>query len=58
MDKLEKKSSMRFFNFEGMTLEKSLEKYEEILFNREKQITDLSTEVGSLNERLSNVTTY
>jgi hypothetical protein len=55
MDKLEKKSSMRFFNFDGMTLEKALEKYEEILFNREKQITDLSTEVGSLNERLSNV---
>jgi hypothetical protein len=55
MDKIQKKSSLRFFNFDGMNLEKVLEKYEEVLEAREKQITDLSHEVGLLNEKLSNV---
>jgi hypothetical protein len=52
---MNKKSSLRFFNFEGMSNEKIIEKYEEVLFHREKQIEDLSHEVGVLNEKLSNV---
>jgi hypothetical protein len=46
-------SSLRFFNFEGWTKEKIIEKYEHVLCSREKQITDLSIEIGSINDRLS-----
>jgi hypothetical protein len=50
-----KKSSLKFFNFEGMSLEKIIEKYEEVLFQREKQVETLAHEVGIINEKLSNV---
>jgi hypothetical protein len=50
-----KKSSLRFFNFEGMSNEKIIEKYDEVLSNREKQVELLAHEVGVLNEKLSNV---
>ena len=46
-------SSLKFFNFQGWTQEKIIEKYETVLTSREKQITDLSMEIGSLNDRLS-----
>jgi len=48
-------SSLKFFNFEGWSSQKILEKYEIVLSSREKQITDLSIEIGSLNERLANI---
>jgi hypothetical protein len=50
-----KKSSLKYFNFEGMSNEKIIEKYDEVLAQREKQIEILSHEVGVLNEKLSNV---
>lgn len=48
-------SSLKFCNFEGWTSQKIIEKYEIVLTSREKQITDLSIEIGSLNERISNM---
>jgi hypothetical protein len=48
-------SSLKFFNFEGWSSQKIIEKYEIVLTSREKQITDLSIEIGSLNERLANI---
>ena len=51
----EESSSLKFSNFEGWTSQKIIEKYETVLTCREKQITDLSIEIGSLNERISNV---
>ncbi len=46
-------SSLRYFNFEGWTKEKIIEKYEHVLTSREKQITDLSIEIGTINDRLN-----
>jgi predicted nucleic acid-binding Zn-ribbon protein len=48
-------SSLKYFNFEGFSQEKIIEKYEVVLASREKQITDLSIEIGAINERLSNL---
>jgi hypothetical protein len=48
-------SSLKFFNFEGMDKDKIIEKYEEVLQQREKQVRELSYEVGGINEKLSNV---
>jgi hypothetical protein len=50
---LEDCSSLKFFNFQGWTHEKIIDKYENVLASREKQITDLSIEIGSLNDRVS-----
>ena len=49
----DKASSLKYFNFEGWTNDKILEKYETVLACREKQITDLSVEIGTINDRLS-----
>lgn len=46
-------SSLKYFNFQGWTQDKIIEKYENVLTSREKQITDLSIEIGSLNDRIS-----
>lgn len=46
-------SSLKYFKFEGWTNEKILEKYELVLASREKQITDLSIEIGNINERIT-----
>ncbi len=48
-------SSLKYFNFEGWQNDKILEKYENVLSCREKQITDLSIEIGSINERLTSI---
>ncbi len=49
-------SSLKFFNFEGMDKDKIIEKYEETLCQREKQIRDIAYEIGVINEKL--VTVY
>jgi hypothetical protein len=46
-------SSLKYFNFQNWPQEKILEKYETVLTSREKQITDLSIEIGSLNDKLA-----
>lgn len=46
-------SSLKHFNFNGWAHEKIIEKYEKVLACREKQITDLSIEIGTINDRLS-----
>jgi hypothetical protein len=48
-------SSLKFFNFDGWSKEKIIDKYEVVLTSREKQITDLSIEIGSLNDRINNL---
>jgi hypothetical protein len=48
-------SSLKYFNFEGMDKDKIIEKYEEVLSCREKQIRELAYEVGTINEKLVNV---
>ena len=46
-------SSLKHFNFKGWTADQILEKYESVLASREKQITDLSIEMGSINDKLN-----
>jgi predicted RNase H-like nuclease (RuvC/YqgF family) len=46
-------SSLKDVNFTGKSSEQIIEKYEMVLASREKQITDLSIEIGNLNERIS-----
>lgn len=46
-------SSLKHFNFKGWTADQILEKYENVLASREKQITDLSIEMGSINDKLN-----
>lgn len=51
----DKKSSLQNIDFSEYTKEKVIEKYEEILIQREKQIFELSYELGILNEKVSKV---
>jgi len=51
----DKKSSLQNIDFSEYTKEKVIEKYEEILLQREKQIIELSYELGILNEKVSKV---
>ena len=46
-------SSLKYFNFDGWKPEKIIEKYENVLSSREKQITDLSVELGTINNRIT-----
>lgn len=46
-------SSLKHFNFSGWSADQILEKYESVLDSREKQITDLTIELGTLNETLN-----
>ncbi len=48
-------SSLKYFNFEGMDKDKIIEKYEETLIQREKQIRDIAYEIGVINEKLVTV---
>ncbi len=48
-------SSLKYYNFEGMDKDKIIEKYEEVVCQREKQIRELAYEIGVLNEKLENV---
>ena len=51
----DKKSSLQNIDFSEFTKEKIIEKYEEILIQREKQLLELSYELGILNEKVSKV---
>lgn len=51
----DKKSSLQNIDFSEYTKEKVIEKYEEILIQREKQLLELSYELGILNEKVSKV---
>lgn len=48
-------SLIQIYQLEKATKDKILEKYEEILFERENQIRELSYQMGLLNEKLYNV---
>jgi len=48
-------STLKLCNFEGMDKDQIINKYEQVLASREKQVEDLCIEIGSLNEKLSNV---
>jgi hypothetical protein len=52
---IDKKSSLQNVDFLEYTKEKVIEKYEEILIQREKQLLELSFELGILNEKVSKV---
>ena len=49
-------SSLKNFNFEGMTTEEIINKYESVLSTREKQILDLTVEIGSGNTEINKLT--
>lgn len=51
----DKKSSLQNIDFSEYTKEKVIEKYEEILIQREKQLLELSYELGILNEKVAKV---
>jgi cell division protein FtsB len=44
-------SCLKRFNFTGWSPKKIIERYENVLASREKQITDLSMEIGNLYEK-------
>ena len=46
-------SSLKNFNFEGMTTEEIINKYESVLSTREKQILDLTIEIGNSNSEIN-----
>ena len=45
-------SSLKNAKFENMTAEQVIKKYEEVLTSREKQIFELSGEIGQINKKL------
>jgi predicted RNase H-like nuclease (RuvC/YqgF family) len=48
-------SCLKRSNFTGWSSEKIIERYESVLASREKQITDLSIEMGYLNEKITSL---
>ncbi len=51
----QKKSSLQKIDFSLYSKEKVIEKYEEILVQREKHLIEISKELGELNEKNSKV---
>ena len=49
-------STLKNFNFEGMTTEEIINKYESVLSTREKQILDLTVEIGNANSEINKLT--
>ena len=47
-----KQSSLKNSKFENMTAEQVIKKYEEVLTSRERQIYELSSEIGQINKKL------
>ena len=45
-------SSLKNAKFENMTAEQVIKKYEEVLNSREKQIYELSAEIGQINKKM------
>ena len=48
-------SSLKNTKFDELTAEQIVKKYEEVLNSREKQLFELSTEVGKVNQKLENL---
>lgn len=46
-------SSLKHFNYEGMKSNEIVEKYEKVLETRENQLTEISLEIGNMNEKLN-----
>ena len=46
-------SSLKNYNFEGMTTEEIINKYESVLSTREQQILDLTVEIGNANSQIN-----
>ena len=46
-------SSLKNYNFEGMTTEEIINKYESVLSTREQQILDLTIEIGNANSEIN-----
>ena len=49
------KSSLSTYDFRSFTKDQIVEKYEQMLATREKQLQDLSMMIGSYNEKVSDV---
>ena len=47
-----KQSSLKNAKFENMTAEQVIKKYEEVLSSRERQIFELSSEIGQINKKM------
>ncbi len=47
-----KQSSLKNAKFDNMTAEQVIKKYEEVLSSREKQIFELSSEIGQINQKI------
>ena len=45
-------SSLKNAKFENMTAEQVIKKYEEVLYSRERQIFELSSEIGQINKKI------
>ena len=45
-------SSLKNAKFENMTAEQVIKKYEEVLYSRERQIFELSSEIGQINKKM------
>ena len=48
-------SSLKNIKFDELTAEQIIKKYEEVLNSREKQVFELSTEIGKINQKLLNL---
>ena len=49
-------SSLKNFNFEGMTTEEIINKYESVLSTRENQLLSLTIEIGKANSEINKLT--
>ena len=48
-------SSLKNIKFDELTAEQIVKKYEEVLNSREKQVYELSSEIGKVNQKLENL---
>ena len=57
MSKNKIQSSLKNINFDELTAEQIIKKYEQVLHSRENQLFELSAEVGKVNQKLENLRT-
>ena len=55
MSKNKIQSSLKNINFDELTAEQIIKKYEQVLHSRENQLFELSAEVGKVNQKLENL---
>ena len=48
-------SSLKNAKFDNMTAEQVIKKYEEVLISRERQIFELSAEIGQINQKMQKI---